>query len=115
MDNHFDLLSGRLPNDNQQEMVIIVDRYNRLNKDLVQDLGFTGDDTLLFDTLLSLDIKWVPNHLLYQKNDDFYEKMILFNFLITLIPNQLTLLVFLELKINIILIYFKVVFITHQA
>lgn len=74
LDNHFDLLSGRLPNDNQQEMVIIVDRYNRLNKDLVQDLGFTGDDTLLFDTLLSLDIKWVPNHLLYQKNDDFYEK-----------------------------------------
>lgn len=74
LNNHFDLLAGKLPDDQKNEAVIVVDRYNRLSKELVQNLGFSGQDEIAFDTLLSLDIKWIPNNFLYQFDGAYYLK-----------------------------------------
>ena len=62
---NFDLLYGELPDDQQMEAVFIVDRYNRLSKDIAQYLGFSGNEPITFDDLTSINLKWLPNNLVY--------------------------------------------------
>ncbi|MFA5526849.1 MAG: ATP-binding cassette domain-containing protein [Acholeplasmataceae bacterium] len=71
---NFDLLSGRLPEDASNEAVIVLDRYNRLSKDVAQYLGFAGDLPITFDMLMSLEMKWIPNNVLYTLNGTQYDK-----------------------------------------
>lgn len=70
--SYFDLLEGRMPDDSKNEMIVIVDRYNRLSKDIVEQLGFSSSNTLLFNQLMSLDAKWIPNNIAYTFNGSYY-------------------------------------------
>lgn len=74
LSSYFDLLDGRMPDDSKNEMVVIVDRYNRLSKDIVEKLGFSSDDLLSFDNLLSLEIKWLPNDIFYSFGGVYYQE-----------------------------------------
>lgn len=75
LNQYFDLLYGRLPNDDASEMVIIVDRYNRLSKEIVQKLGYSGDETLSFEDLLALSIKWLPHEMTHTFDGTYYDSI----------------------------------------
>jgi putative ABC transport system permease protein len=74
LSSYFDLLDGRMPDDSKNEMVVVVDRYNRLSKDLVEKLGFSSSDLLSFDNLLSLEVKWLPNDIFYSFVGMYYQE-----------------------------------------
>lgn len=76
---NFDLLHGRLPMDEHMEAIIIVDRYNRLAKDVAQSIGFSGDRPIEFDELTQLSLRWIPNDVLYTFNGSTYTKQALDN------------------------------------
>lgn len=71
---NFDLLAGSFPDDEKAHAVIVVDRYNRISKDIAQYLGFSGDTPITFDSLLEITLKWVPNNVLYDYNGSLYTK-----------------------------------------
>lgn len=75
LSEYFDLLYGRLPDDNKPEIMIIVDRYNRLSKEIVQKLGYSGDEILSFEDLLSLQIKWLPHELTHSFDGTYYDEV----------------------------------------
>lgn len=74
LQKNFDLLAGSFPDDNQAHGVIVVDRYHRISKDIAQYLGFSGDDPISFASLLNIELKWLPNNILYQTNGFLYSK-----------------------------------------
>jgi putative ABC transport system permease protein len=79
LNENFDLLSGSFPQDDQMEAVIVLDRYNRLSKDIAQSLGYTGDSPISFTSLLGLDLKWLPNDLVYTPSGTVFMKKPLVN------------------------------------
>jgi putative ABC transport system permease protein len=74
IETNFDLLHGRLPSDDHMEAIIIVDRYNRLSKDVAQSIGFSGDSPINFDDLTALSLRWIPNDVIYSWNGSNYTK-----------------------------------------
>jgi len=74
MQDNFDVLYGRLPEEGQLEAILILDRYNRLSKDIAQSLGFLEDDILSFETLTDVSMKWIPNNVMYTYDNDAFLK-----------------------------------------
>ncbi|MBU1093893.1 MAG: ABC transporter ATP-binding protein/permease [Firmicutes bacterium] len=66
LEENFDIISGRLPVDEANEAVIVVDRYNRISKDIAQTFGFSGNEVLTFDQLNDLSLFWVSNNDAYE-------------------------------------------------
>ena len=71
---NFDILAGHIPEDKDLSALLVVDRYNRLSKDIAQALGYSGDDPIAFDDLMDLSIKWIPNQVMYTKVGSLYQK-----------------------------------------
>ncbi|MFA5560783.1 MAG: ATP-binding cassette domain-containing protein, partial [Acholeplasmataceae bacterium] len=70
----YEPVAERMSTGDELGLIIVIDRYNRLPKDLVQYLGFSGNDTISFETLLNLDVRWVPNNTIFDKaNDNRFE------------------------------------------
>lgn len=74
MENNFDVLYGRTPDVQNLEAVIILDRYNRLSKDIAEAIGYSNETLLQFSNLTDLSMKWVPNQVMYVQNGNLYEK-----------------------------------------
>ncbi len=74
LNTYFDLLEGRLPDDSKNEIVVIVDRYNRMSKDVVEKLGLSTQNSLSFEDFLSLDIKWLPNNAFYEFDGTYFRE-----------------------------------------
>ncbi|MDY0210756.1 MAG: ATP-binding cassette domain-containing protein [Acholeplasma sp.] len=72
LSDNFDVLEGRLPNDDQNEMVVILDRYNRLSKEFTENIGYENMDSLSFEDLLNLTVYWIPNQVKYTKTNGLY-------------------------------------------
>lgn len=70
----YEIIDGRYP-ENENELVMVVDEYNRLNPTMLRILGFYGDDETSSD-MMSNPLKFED---LYKKkfkvftNDDFYQ------------------------------------------
>jgi putative ABC transport system permease protein len=77
MMRNFDILKGYIPEDTALSALLVLDRYNRLSKDIAQALGFSGDDPINFDELMDLSIKWIPNQVMYTKVGSLYQKNLL--------------------------------------
>jgi|GEM_PF-339353 len=77
IETNFDLLHGRLPEDENMEAIVIVDRYNRLAKDVAQSIGFSGDVPINFAELTQLSLLWIPNDIIYAYNGTYYSKRVL--------------------------------------
>ncbi len=77
MMKNFDILKGHIPEDTALSALLVLDRYNRLSKDIAQALGFSGDDPIGFDELMDLSIKWIPNQVMYTKVGSLYQKNLL--------------------------------------
>lgn len=67
----FDILKGREP-ENENELVIEVDNRNRIDKELLEVLGFTTDENISFDDILKSEIKLVYNDDYYQKAGNYF-------------------------------------------
>lgn len=83
LEKSYDILEGVLPS-NENEMVLVVDRQNRIDENLLKALGMTDTsmETLEFDDIVGMTFKWIPNNAYYEKGpfgnympSDDYENM----------------------------------------
>ncbi len=72
--SQYDVLYGRLPQDDALEMVIIVSNRNQLRDFILENLGFEGEEEILFEDLVNMDFKLVHSGIYYQQgeNGKFY-------------------------------------------
>lgn len=76
MQTNFDVLEGRLPI-SYNEVVVVVDRYNRMTSVALMDLGLYSEgqekDTYTFDELMNLKFKLLTNDEMYYFEDEVYK------------------------------------------
>ena len=65
--DNFELIYGKMPEE-KNEIVLLIDTNNRLNLSTLEMLGYSKDDVVQFDEMLSKEFKIVLN-------DDFYTKV----------------------------------------
>ena len=65
----YDLIYGSYPVEGNLEVVLIVDKYNRLPIEVTDALGY-GTDPINFSDIINLTLKLIPNDLYYQKFSD---------------------------------------------
>ena len=64
----YDLLYGKLP-ENKNELVLVINSKNNLDKDLLNSLGFDGEkDSISFEEIVNKEFKLVLN-------DDYYKEL----------------------------------------
>lgn len=74
MKENYELLSGRYPK-NSQEIVLVTDKNNQVNKKLLNTLLFKYDDLISFNDILNKEMKLIYNDDFYIKiNDDIFVK-----------------------------------------
>jgi len=73
INSQYDVLRGRLP-DNANEMVLIVDRYNRVQENFLNAIGFNRDDrtTFSFDDFIGYSLRVIHNDDFYIPNGDLF-------------------------------------------
>lgn len=67
----FDILAGKEPT-SKEEVVIEVDSKNRIDKELLEVLGFHTSENISFDQLLKSTVTLVYNNDYYQKTGNYY-------------------------------------------
>lgn len=69
----YDILSGRLPDD-YKELVVVVDRYNRITIDTLNELRieYREGRTLSFDDIIGTEIKLILNNDYYKESEGVY-------------------------------------------
>ncbi|MDA0871941.1 MAG: ATP-binding cassette domain-containing protein [Firmicutes bacterium] len=70
IDSQYDVLYGRLPEDDALEMVIIISNRNQLRDFILDNLGFDGEDEISFDALINMNFKLVHSGIFYQQNEN---------------------------------------------
>jgi len=66
--SQYDVITGKLP-ENKNEVVLLVDSYNRVDVAKLERLGFdTSGDTISFADVLNKQLKVIPNNKYYIKN-----------------------------------------------
>jgi putative ABC transport system permease protein len=68
--SQYDVLYGRLPQDDALEMVIIVSNRNQLRDFILNNLGFEGEEEILFEDLVNMDFKLVHSGIYYQQDEN---------------------------------------------
>lgn len=72
LETAYDLLAGEYPSGGQ-DLVLVVDKYNKVNKAILEELGFNADlKSISFDDILGLELKAVPNDVYYKKKDTLF-------------------------------------------
>lgn len=72
LEKSYDLLAGSFPKE-MQDLVLIVDGYNRLDQRIVEALGYDSKaEKISFDDLLGHEFKIIPNDAYYTKAGDSY-------------------------------------------
>src|SRR5690554_187751 len=67
LSKNYDILAGSLPKEDT-DIVILVDNKNRVDQQLLLNLGFKFTDKLSFNDIVDTKIKWIPNNAYYQKH-----------------------------------------------
>ncbi|MFU8793059.1 MAG: ATP-binding cassette domain-containing protein [Acholeplasmataceae bacterium] len=73
INEHYDVLTGRMITETPYELIVVLDKFNRLDKKIVMELGFTGDDPLDFETLMDIELRYIPNDIYYTHNGFTYD------------------------------------------
>lgn len=65
---NYDILAGKMPNEST-DLVLVVDKYNNVNINALNNLGFVYDDgeAINFDEIVGTEISLVSNNAYYQK------------------------------------------------
>ncbi len=71
LQDNYDLLYGYYPT-SKKDAVLIVDDYNRVDKNILKSLGIQNKSQIEFDELIGKEFKIVLNDDFYQKNNDYY-------------------------------------------
>lgn len=72
LEDYYDLISGSFPTQ-MNDLVLIVDEYNRLNISALESLGIDFNaDSIGFDQIVDHELKLIPNNLYYVKSDDHF-------------------------------------------
>ncbi|MFS8540735.1 MAG: ABC transporter ATP-binding protein/permease, partial [Tissierellales bacterium] len=75
LEENYDLLAGKYPSD-ETDLVLVVDKKNRVNINTLKNLGFETEDveSIDFDEIIGTEFKLIPN-------DEYYTKTPLGNFI----------------------------------
>jgi len=75
LEENYDLLAGEFPS-NETDLVLVVDKKNRVNINVLKNLGFETDNvkSIDFDKIIGTELKLIPN-------DEYYTKTPLGNFI----------------------------------
>jgi len=72
LETSYDLLAGKYPSD-MQDAVLVIDKYNRVNKAILEELGFkTNVKSIGFDDILGIELKVIPNDVYYKKEGSIF-------------------------------------------
>jgi putative ABC transport system permease protein len=72
LEENYDVLAGSLPKDTN-DIVLIVDEYNQVDKSILNELGLTSDDEeIKFDDIVGTEYKLLYNNDYYTKSGDYY-------------------------------------------
>ena len=71
IDVYYDILSGRLPND-KNEMILMVDSKNNVDENIIDVLGLDKDKNIKYSEILNSSLRVVMNDDLYINNDSFF-------------------------------------------
>jgi putative ABC transport system permease protein len=69
--SNYDLLSGSYPKD-KTDLVLIVDSYNRLDKNMLKALGMEDSKNVYYKDIVGKEFKLILNDDYYKKNGDFF-------------------------------------------
>lgn len=67
INDNFELIYGKFP-ENENELLILIDTNNRLDSSILKTLGYSEDEVVKFDDILSKEFKIVLN-------DDYYTRI----------------------------------------
>ena len=65
--SQYDLLMGAFPT-TANDLVLIVDSYNRISINLLENLGINISETYVFEDFIGMEFKAVPNNTYYSEN-----------------------------------------------
>lgn len=72
LEKYYDLLAGSFPS-TDTDLVLILDKYNRLDVATVETLGWDYEaDQISFDEIIGKEFRVVPNDVYYVKSGDLY-------------------------------------------
>ncbi len=72
IEKNYDILKGKIP-DKKEELLLIVDSKNRLDKNLLEALGIdTSKDSISFDELMSKELKLILNNDFYKSLGNYF-------------------------------------------
>lgn len=71
LQDNYDLLYGYYPA-SKRDAVLIVDDYNRVDKNILKNLGIESKGKIEFDELIGKEFKIILNDDFYKKNKDYY-------------------------------------------
>lgn len=72
LESNYDILAGSYPK-NENEIVMVVDTQNRVDKSVLESLGFdvSDDRDIPFDEIVGTQYKFADNDLMYTYNDNY--------------------------------------------
>ena len=72
LESNYDILAGSYPK-NENEIVMVVDTQNRVDKSVLESLGFdvSDDKDIPFDEIVGTQYKFADNDLMYTYNDNY--------------------------------------------
>lgn len=72
LESNYDILAGSYPK-NENEIVMVVDTRNRVDKSVLESLGFdvSDDKDIPFDEIVGTQYKFANNDLMYTYNDNY--------------------------------------------
>ena len=71
VEKNYDILYGKMP-ENKNELLLVVDKYNRLDKGVLETLGFVGEGNISFENIIGTEVRAILNNDYYEQREGFF-------------------------------------------
>ncbi|HHT92740.1 MAG TPA: ATP-binding cassette domain-containing protein [Clostridiaceae bacterium] len=71
VEKNYDILYGKMP-ENKNELLLVVDKFNRLDKRVLETLGFSTYESIAFEDIIGTELRAIPNNDYYVERDGFF-------------------------------------------
>ncbi len=71
VEKNYDILYGKMP-ESINELLLVVDKYNRLDKRVLETLGFPADDNISFKDIIGTELRAILNNDFYEERDGIF-------------------------------------------
>lgn len=70
IEKNYELLAGSYPS-SETDLLIVTNSKNQVDTSVLEAIGYdtTGIDSIKFEDLIGVELKWIPNDLYYEKTD----------------------------------------------